>query len=788
MKNHIAFKFIALLLCAAALLGALTSGLGILGLTVLELYDKSVDEYYQDSRSRQALRYASDLVSRYASRELGGVPENVTQDYFYLYGMEQTIRDGNLEYELIDPQTGEILESSYASTDNGMPWLEIPGDGGYLKLVEDTPVQTETIPVTTLPEPEPQEETLPPETEVTLPPSEEAVSETTSQPGEFADLPEEPTELVEFPGEVFPAPEEESSFLYSAWDSELQQHRDFRLSYQQAPEYQVRLRLHLVGDTDENLWELLRLVWNVRYDLYKVLGVCLLIFAVCIVYLCCAAGRRPGTDEVRAGGLNRLPLDAWFLCLALAVALTIGYGPRLLVDLAEFSMEGAVALYAGCGYLGCLLIVHFLFGFAAQAKTPGGCWYRNSACGLCLRLTVWGWNWSIDILEKLFRMAVRLCKWLWSKLWPLTVRLLRAGRKFTLFLWLQLAALWAWFRRLTARAAGWLWRSAVRFLGMMPLTWQWMAAGFLMIFFLLLSLNSTYGWVQVLGIGLCVAMVLYGAGAFGTLLQSAKRMRQGDLDTKVQDTLLIGSFREFAGELNGLADVAVVAAQKQLKSERMKTELITNVSHDIKTPLTSIINYVDLMKRPHSEQEQEQYMEVLDRQSQRLKKLIDDLMEMSKASTGNITLEIGVVDAAEAVNQALGEFADKLGAVPLHPVFRQPEERISMLADGKLVWRVLSNVLGNACKYALPGTRLYVDLQKLEGRVIISLKNISREELNVEADELMERFVRGDASRNAEGSGLGLNIAKSLMELQRGELQLLVDGDLFKVTLVFPGV
>ena len=264
-------------------------------------------------------------------------------------------------------------------------------------------------------------------------------------------------------------------------------------------------------------------------------------------------------------------------------------------------------------------------------------------------------------------------------------------------------------------------------------------------------------------------------------------MSKGNLSGKVDDKLMVGSFKDFADNLNNLADVAVVAAQKQLKSERMKTELITNVSHDIKTPLTSIINYVDLLQKPHTEEEGQQYLEVLDRQSQRLKKLVDDLMDMSKASTGNMSLEITRVDAVESVNQALGEFADKLDRALLSPVFRRPEGPVYMLADGKLVWRVLSNLLGNAVKYAHPGTRLYIDLQEMEGKVILSLKNISREELNLDAEELMERFVRGDASRNTEGRGLGLNIAKSLVELQKGQLQLLVDGDLFKVTLIFPG-
>ena len=169
-----------------------------------------------------------------------------------------------------------------------------------------------------------------------------------------------------------------------------------------------------------------------------------------------------------------------------------------------------------------------------------------------------------------------------------------------------------------------------------------------------------------------------------------------------------------------------------------------------------------------------------------MKKLIDDLMELSKASTGNLTVSILRMDAAETVNQALGEFADKLEAASLYPVFRQPEQPVFLLADGKLVWRVLSNLLTNAIKYAMPGTRIYVDLMQIEDKVLLSLKNISREQMTVTAEELMERFVRGDAARNSEGSGLGLNIARSLMEVQNGQLNLLLDGDLFKVTLIFP--
>ena len=223
-----------------------------------------------------------------------------------------------------------------------------------------------------------------------------------------------------------------------------------------------------------------------------------------------------------------------------------------------------------------------------------------------------------------------------------------------------------------------------------------------------------------------------------------------------------------------------------MKAERMKTELITNVSHDIKTPLTSIINYVDLLKKAETGEERAEYLEVLDRQSAQLKKLIEDRMEMSKASTGNVAVDLQPTDVAEIVNQALGEYADRFDKLGLNVVVRKPGENVIALGDGKLLWRVLSNVMSNIVKYTMPNTRVYLDLSLTEQKVILALKNISREELNISAEELMERFVRGDESRNTEGNGLGLNIAKSLMEVQNGTLELVVDGDLFKVVLALP--
>ena len=328
----------------------------------------------------------------------------------------------------------------------------------------------------------------------------------------------------------------------------------------------------------------------------------------------------------------------------------------------------------------------------------------------------------------------------------------------------------------------------------MPVIWQWLLIiGALLIGGILCLVTAAMKnwpavWVVLSaahGIA-CLGVIGYAAWSFSVIVMGARKIAGGDLEYKISTEYLHGSFQDCAHQLNALSETAMSAVQSQVRSERMKTELITNVSHDIKTPLTSIINFVDLLSRPHEKEDDRQYLEVLSRQSQQLKKLIEDLMELSKASSGNLQANITTLDAAESVNQALGEFGDKLEKVQLTPVFYPPEEQMLIAADGRLTWRVLSNLLSNAVKYATPGTRVYVELAREDDKVTMSIKNVSKEELRLSADELLERFVRGDASRNKEGSGLGLNIAKSLMEVQHGSLQLTLDGDLFKVTLTFP--
>lgn len=293
-------------------------------------------------------------------------------------------------------------------------------------------------------------------------------------------------------------------------------------------------------------------------------------------------------------------------------------------------------------------------------------------------------------------------------------------------------------------------------------------------------------FVTLLAIGSLVGLA-WVLSQLSRLIEGAKRLSEGDLSYKIDTTRLYAPFRRNADMLNRISSGCAVEVERRMKSEHLKTELLTNVSHDIKTPLTSIINYVDLLKKTDPQpKEAREYADVLERQSNRLKKLLEDLIEASKASTGNITVELAPTDAAELLRQAVGEYSERLTAQSLETVLRIGGESCTITADGRLLWRVFDNLLGNVVKYAMPGTRVYFDLTEQGGQSSIVVKNISREALNIDTDELMERFVRGDASRATEGSGLGLSIARSLTECMGGRFELSVDGDLFKVTLRFP--
>lgn len=273
--------------------------------------------------------------------------------------------------------------------------------------------------------------------------------------------------------------------------------------------------------------------------------------------------------------------------------------------------------------------------------------------------------------------------------------------------------------------------------------------------------------------------------ALNVLKEAGEKIAAGNLEEKVDVDSLKGDLRRHGEALNSISVGMGRAVEQKMKSERFKTELITNVSHDIKTPLTSIINYIDLIRKEEPEGKIDEYSQVLEKQANRLKKLLEDLIEASKASTGNIPVEFNKTDVCEIINQAVGEYSEKLEHSGVEVVVNLPEEPTFVMADGRKLWRIFDNVLSNICKYAQKDTRAYIDVLNKGERVNITFKNISRERLNIASDELMERFVRGDSSRNTEGSGLGLNIAKSFAELQRGTFEIVVDGDLFKVEISF---
>ena len=708
MKYHWSTKLGAFIIATVFLLAAVSSGIGIACLAVTGLYSQSIEEVIDQNIANQTHQFAVNLAHRYASMELGGIPEIYLEQYYGDWWLYNTFQPDSWFYTIAD-SSGKILESTLPEDTSGLkPYKIEVSNLNYRQLLSSTPlIEEETIP------------------EFTVDPS--------LSMEDAAIVAADATEVTEMPREMYDyTVTADGIYSDGYWEYENQTFVEVTYRLGTLKYCQVTVYLAEGAFQEAQFWNILRTVAPYNYTLFWTLSIGLIGFIACAVYLCFAAGRTPNSEIIQAGGLNKLPLDLYFaaafsgICV-LIILLVEGF-EYLLVDIPALAFPYGLVLLTSI----CVLAEGFLFALVAQCKMKRGYWWRNTLVGRFIRFCG---RWTLRGLKAAGSMLPIVAKWV------------------GLILGLALCA----FLSLVVCLNCWDY--------IFQVFWGLVTFGFCV---------------------LILVVVGYGAWCFGNLLKSVRNMAHGDLDQKIDSKHLYGSFGQMARELNNLADGAKIAAERQMKSERMKTELITNVSHDIKTPLTSIINYVDLLKSARSQEEQAQYLEVLDRQSQALKKLIEDLMDMSKASSGNVTLELTQIDLAEAVNQALGEFSDKLDAVSLTPVFRHPEEVITINADGKHLWRILHNLLSNACKYAMPGTRLYLDLLTLEDRAVLTIKNISREELNMDAEALMERFVRGDASRNTEGNGLGLNIALSLTQLQKGHMDILVDGDLFKVTLSFP--
>ena len=708
MRNHVIFKFLAVALCALCLMGAIVSGGSLVVLAGLGLQDgQSPREKWRADLEDNLQGQARDCVARYVAQAEGKADQAF---------VNRCYSDPSYDYQIKDSKDNVVAES-------------ITMTGGFSEFVYVVKAGTANC---------------------VFPVSEGVTSK-------FPDWEETREQLAEEYRKEHPNAEFQVAGFWVSDNTEVYYVVQERPTKQ---DYTVVFHIAnsgLAGTQEDRLWSLADAVWRHELEVSVALGVCLVLFAALAAYLCMAAGRKPGSEEIRPGGLNCIPLDIYLAAVVLGAVGYVFCASEGLGYFIQQSMVTFLSIYGYGLYAWCLLFVGFCFACAAQFKAPNFYWWRRSVTGLCWRIAVWCWHFGWKCLG-----------WAYKILWTVTIGLVS----------------WAW--KNVKKFCSWLVGWGRKLYGLLPLSWQWLVAGLLVAGCTLPGLVMGSVFLLFLGIAVALIIVLYSANVYATLLEAAKRMRGGDLDIKVDEKLMIGGFKDMAQELNGLSDVVMVAAQKQMRSERMRTELITNVSHDIKTPLTSIINYVDLLQKPHSPEDEQAYLEVLSRQSNRMKRLIDDLIELSKASTGNITVNLTTMDAVETVNQALGEFTDKLEAAHLMPVFRAPKEPLYIHADGRLAWRAMSNLLSNAAKYAQPDTRLYVDMVAVEGKVCISFKNISRDSLNISADELMERFVRGEASRSQEGSGLGLNIAKSMMELQHGALELLVDGDLFKATLIFP--
>lgn len=486
--------------------------------------------------------------------------------------------------------------------------------------------------------------------------------------------------------------------------------------------------------------------WEIVYGLAKfasglyavsvLVGIVFLALALaCMVFLFCAAGHRKGETEPRLNMVDRIPLDI-YAAAVIIIDLFLAesyfenrFGIYVRYNAYNYLMEIQAALFllaVVCFAFG--LVLALLLSFATRVKC--GKWWRNT------------------VIYRILRLIWRVVKAVWHGIG-------RFGRMIPI-----------------------VWRTALIMLGLF-------AIGFILF---ILMYDQSGGWLLI---GLLYAIVIYAAAIFGawqmkSIKKAGQQLAEGNYNEKIDTEHMYWEFKSHAENLNSIGDGLSKEVAQRMKSERLKTELITNVSHDIKTPLTSIINYVDLLQKAATDEERNEYLAVLDRQSHRLKKLTEDLVEASKASTGNMSVSLAPTNTLEIINQSCGEYSSKLEAGRLNTVINIPEPMPVIMADGRLLWRVIDNLFNNVVKYALPETRVYVDVRVEGSEAVISMKNISRAALNVSADELMERFVRGDASRSTEGSGLGLNIAKSLTELQHGEFSISTDGDLFKAEIRLP--
>ncbi len=463
-----------------------------------------------------------------------------------------------------------------------------------------------------------------------------------------------------------------------------------------------------------------------RFWIFVIAGCAVLLTIVLFIVLMRVSARCPDSDDLKPGLLHRVPYDLLLLLAFFVVGIT-----ALITDefVHAWNDVTLIAVLAAEGLVGTCMFLGLSMSFAARVKDK-------------------------SLLKN--TMLYRFC--------------LLLGR--------------------VGKAIGGV---LYRFFQMVPLIWKTLLLIMTVCLFELLVFAAG-DWSDEIGTVLLICekilfipLILYFAVCLRKLKQGGEKLAHGELDYITDTKGMVWDLKDHGEHLNSIADGMAVAVENRTKSERMKTELITNVSHDLKTPLTSIINYANLIHEEHCENKTiDEYSEVLVRQSERLKRLIEDLVEVSKASTGNLDVQLAPCDASVFITQAAGEFEERLNEKKLSLVTKEPLTEVRIMADGRRMWRVFDNLLTNICKYSLEGTRVYITLQRLGTDAVFVFKNTSKDPLDLTEEELMERFVRGDASRNTEGNGLGLSIAKSMVELQNGQMNIQTDGDLFKVIVSFP--
>ena len=474
-----------------------------------------------------------------------------------------------------------------------------------------------------------------------------------------------------------------------------------------------------------------------RYVFVAVLLLSILLLIASFVFLLCAAGHRNGVEGLCKRPWDAIPVDVnicGVLCVDAILACAVVYVGE------EWNPLKYLVFWlftGGVGILAILLLIECSMSFALWCKL--GKWWQHTLICACAK---WCWK-AVKIL------------WVWiCRLWRRFIELMHSVR----FLW-----------------KAWLILGAIACVELLAMVLGAETS---------LEIQFIFWLVEKL---ILYPVIVFALLQMNRLQEGSRTLAQGDLTSKIDTSKMYWEFKKHGDNLNAIGDGMNAAVAERMKSEHFKTELITNVSHDIKTPLTSIINYVDLLGKEQLDNPKAvEYLEVLSRQSARLKKLIEDLIEASKASTGNLKVNMEVCDAQVTLVQTIGEYEEKLAQGQIQLQIKEPEEQIRIQADSRHLWRVFDNLMNNICKYAQPGTRAYVNLEQVDGQARITFRNISREPLNITSEELMERFVRGDSSRSMEGNGLGLSIARSLTELMGGKLELTVDGDLFKVVLTFP--